>query len=199
MKQIRISDVTMRQSSKTFSLSFREKIELAKLLDGLGVSVIELEGVGTSRTDSLRVKSVASAVKDSVVAVPVALDEANIRDVWNALKGARHPRLQVCAAVSSVQMEYLFHKKPEAMKSAIVKAVEICRSLCKDVEFVADDATRADRSFLTGVIREVIAAGAGTVTVCDAAGNLLPRELADFVGDLYEDVPELKEVVLGVS
>lgn len=36
MKQIRISDMTMRQSSKTFSLSFREKIELAKLLDGLG-------------------------------------------------------------------------------------------------------------------------------------------------------------------
>ena len=199
MKQIRISDVTMRQSSKAFSLSFREKIELAKLLDGLGVSVIELEGVGTSRTDSLRVKSVASAVKESVVAVPVALDEGNIRDVWNALKGARRPRLQVCAAVSSVQMEYLSHKKPEAMRECIRKAVELCRSLCADVEFVADDATRSDRAFLKSVIGDVIAAGATTVTVCDAAGNLLPRELAAFVSELFEEIPGLKDVCLGVS
>ena len=69
MKQIKISDVTMRQSSKLFSLSFREKIELAKLLDGLGVSVIELEGIGEARTDALRVKSVAAAVKNRVRSV----------------------------------------------------------------------------------------------------------------------------------
>ena len=66
MKEIRISDVTMRQNSGSFSLSFREKIELAKLLDSLGVSVIELEGISDSRTDALRVKSVASAVRESV-------------------------------------------------------------------------------------------------------------------------------------
>ena len=63
MKQIRISDVTMKQPEKTFALSFREKIELAKLLDALGVTVIELEGLSDSRTDALRVKSVAAAVK----------------------------------------------------------------------------------------------------------------------------------------
>ena len=101
MKQIRISDVTMRQFTKAFTLSFREKIELAKLLDGLGVSVIELEGIGESKTDALRVKSVAAAVRDSIVAVPVALQKENIEMVWNAVKQARHPRLQVCASVSS--------------------------------------------------------------------------------------------------
>jgi hypothetical protein len=35
MKQIRISDATMKQSSEGFSLSFKEKIELAKLLDAV--------------------------------------------------------------------------------------------------------------------------------------------------------------------
>ena len=93
MRQIKISDVTMKQTGKNFSLSFREKIELAKLLDNLGASVIELEGVGESRTDALRVKSVAAAVKNSIVAVPVALRQDNIAAVWNALKDAKHPRL----------------------------------------------------------------------------------------------------------
>ena len=40
MKTIRISDVTMKQAAEGFQLSFKEKIELAKLLDKLGASVI---------------------------------------------------------------------------------------------------------------------------------------------------------------
>ena len=199
MKQIRISDVTMRQNSKTFSLSFREKIELAKILDGLGVSVIELEGISHSKTDALRIKSVASAVKDSIVAVPVLLDDENIQAVWNALKQARHPRLQVCAAVSSVQMEYLYHKKDEAMLQAIEKAVKLCRQLCPDVEFVADDATRSDPEFLKKAISVAVDAGVNTVTVCDTAGSMLPGEFAAFVESVYDHNPNLKDVVLGVS
>ena len=60
MNKINLSDVTMKQVSDGFSLSFKEKIELAKLLDKLGVSVIELEGVQNARIDSLRIKSIAA-------------------------------------------------------------------------------------------------------------------------------------------
>ena len=199
MRQIRISDVTMKQTGKNLNLSFREKIELAKLLDNLGASVIELEGVGESRTDSLRVKSVAAAVKNSIVAVPVALRQENIDSVWNALKGAAHPRLQVFASISSVQMEYLYHKKPEAMLDDIRTSVSACKALCKDVEFVADDATRSDLTFLSEVINAAVEAGASTVTVCDSAGTMLPGEFTRFIADLYEAIPVLKEVCLGVS
>ena len=119
MDQIRISDVTMKQSGKDFSLSFKEKIEIPKLLDKLGVSVIELEPVVQAKIDALRIKSVASTVKNSVVAVPVQLTQESVDMTWNALKEAKHPRLQVCASISTVQMEYLFKKKPEAMLKAI--------------------------------------------------------------------------------
>lgn len=110
----------MKQAGRAvdYTLTFKEKLELSKLLDRLGVSVIELEGVQQAKIDSLRIKSVAAAVRDSVVAVPVQLDRDNARLVWNALKEARHPRLQVPAPVSPVQMEYLFHKKPSAMLEA---------------------------------------------------------------------------------
>ena len=86
MRTIRISDMTMKQTGQELSLSFREKIELAKLLDKLDVSVIELEGIANAKIDALRIKSIASAVQHSVVAVPVALDGANLQQVWNALK-----------------------------------------------------------------------------------------------------------------
>lgn len=199
MKQIKISDVTMKQGKGGFSLSFREKIELSKLLDNLGASVIELEGVGESRTDALRVKSIASAVKNSIVAVPVELNEENINAVWNALKGAKHPRLQVCAPVSSVQMEYIYHKKPDAMSEDIKRSISACLNLCNDVEFIADDATRSDSAFLCNVITAAIEAGATTVTVCDSTGTALPGEIASFVAELFNNIPALKEVNLGIS
>ena len=199
MDLIRISDVTMKQTGKGFSLSFKEKIEIPKLLDKLGVSVIELEPIQQAKIDALRIKSVASTVKHSILAVPVALGAQNVEPVWNALKEAKHPRLQVCASISTVQMEYLFNKKPDVMLKAIEETVAACRQKTPDVEFIAEDATRSDAAFLYQAIRTAIAAGAKTVTVCDATGAILPEEMCAFLDALHENVAELKDIVLGIS
>ena len=199
MNRIRISDVTMKQKGQEISLSFKEKIELAKLLDKLDVSVIELEGIRSPKIDALRIKSIASAVNSSILAVPVQLDEQSVADTWNALRYAKHPRLQVCAPVSSVQMEYLYHKKPEAMLNAVRAAVAECKALCPDVEFVADDATRSDPAFLAQIIAAAMESGANVITVCDTAGTMMPEEFAAFIKSLYETVPALGEISLGVS
>ena len=199
MNAIRISDVTMKQAAKELSLSFKEKIELSKLLDKLDVSVIELEGIHNSKIDFLRIKSIASAVQSGIVAVPVQLDGSNAEQTWNALRLAKKPRLQVCAPVSSVQMEYLYHKKTDAMLQLVSQRVAQCKALCPDVEFVADDATRGDWAFLAQILSAAIENGAQTVTVCDTAGTMMPEEFAAFVKNLYEAVPALKDVCLGVS
>ncbi|MBO5247578.1 MAG: hypothetical protein J6B28_10010 [Eubacterium sp.] len=199
MDQIKISDVTMKQTGKEFSLSFKEKLEIPKLLDKLNVSVIELEGIAQPKIDALRIKSVASVVKNSIIAVPVALSTDSVEATWNALKEAAHPRLQVVASVSPVQMEYLFHKKPDAMLAAIKETICACCEKTADVEFIADDATRSDAAFLYEAIRTAISAGATTITVCDATGSSLPDELGAFIDALYENVSELKNVVLGIS
>ena len=195
---IKISDMTMKQTAEGFSLSFREKIELAKLLDKLGTSVIEVEGLHGSRSDALRIKSIAAAVNDSIVSAPVELTAESVEQTWNALSVAKSPRLQVCAPVSSVQMEYLFHKKPEAMLAAIGETVGACAQLA-DTEFVAQDATRSEPAFLIKAIETAIEAGAKTVTVMDTAGTMLPEEFSAFVASLYAGIPALKLVTLGVG
>ena len=195
---IRISDITMTQQVEGFCLSFREKIELAKLLDKLGANVIEVEGLHGSRTDALRIKSIAAAVSDCTVCAPVELSAQSVSDTWNALQEAKHPRLQVCAPVSSVQMEYLFHKKPEAMLNAISETVRNCAALC-ETEYVAQDATRSESAFLCKAIQTAIAAGAKVITVLDSAGTMLPEEFSAFITDLKNAVPELNTVTLGVG
>lgn len=199
MRQIVISDATMKQTLEDLRLTFKEKIELSKLLDKLGVDLIELDAIKNPRIDALLIKSVAAAVANSRIAVPVELlNEESLEKTWAALKGAKNPRLQVCASTSAVQIEYLFHKKPDAMIDAIKGTVSACRALCNDVEFVAGDATRSESDFLAKAIEAAISAGATTVTLCDTAGEMLPSEFAAFIRGQYEAIPALREVTLGV-
>ena len=201
MREIRISDVTMRRAAglKELSLTFKEKLEMAKLLDHLGVSAIEVEGIENPKADSLRIKSLASLVRNSVLAVPVQMDVENIDMVWEALKEAARPRLIVKAAVSPARMEYVHHKKADAMIEDIAMAVSECKKRADEVDFIANDATRADGAYLRKVVSRAIEAGATTVTVCDAAGTMLPDEFAEFIRSLKADVPELADVTLGIS
>ena len=199
MRNIRISDVTMKVSPEAggFSLSFREKIELAKQLDRLGVDVIEVSPIVNRRIDTLLVKSLASAVRDSAVALPLNPDESDAAEAaWNAVKDARHPRLQVSLPVSTVQMEYLCHKKPAQVLEMIRALTAQCRAFGCEVEFVAEDAGRSEAEFLRSAIDAAVEAGASVVTVCDTAGTMLPDEFRDAVAAIREKIPE--GVTLGV-
>ena len=199
MRNIRISDITMKVPPEAggFSLSFREKIELAKQLDRLGVDVIEVGPVVNRRIDTLLVKSLASAVQQSTLALPVNLADADAAEAaWNALKEAARPRLQVSVPVSTVQMEYLCHKKPAQILDMIRDLTAKCVERGCEVEFVAEDAGRSEPEYLASAIDTAITAGASIVTVCDTAGTMLPDEFRAAVAGIRASMPE--EVTLGV-
>ena len=198
MKTVRISDVTLENSlaGEASAFTFREKIEVAKLLDRLSISVIELGNLTGDTADKLLIKSVVSSVTDASIAVCPGFDNETICSVWDALKEAKKPRLQVCAAASTARMEYVYHKKQESMLAAVKSALESCKELCSDVEFIAEDATRADEEFLRELIGTAVEAGATSVTLCDTAGVMLPDEFGEFVKKAVSSVPE--NITVGV-
>lgn len=198
-EKIRICDITLCQGENSPQLSFRETIELCRLLDKLDIDCIALNGISQKKIDSLLIKSICQAVKNTSVAVPVSIRQDDADTVIDSLKEARSYRLQVVAPVSSVQMEYLYHMKPAALQEKVARTIQKCTGYTKDVEFIAVDATRSDGSFLRGIISEAIRSGATTITLCDTAGSMLPEETSDFINDLRKDIPELTQVVLGYS
>jgi len=197
MRTVRISEISLKQKNAA-ELTFREKLELAKLLGRLGLDVIEMPALGEGKGDALLVKSIAQALSDTVIALPSGLEEESIKKAFDALKDAKKPRLQVVCPVSSVQMEYLLHEKSTAVVAKLVSAIKLCKSLCNDVEFVADDATRSEKAFLYEVISAAVEAGATLVSVSDNAGNMLPSEYEKFIAGIFENVPGLKNAGLGV-
>lgn len=199
-RRIFVSDITMKLADGVFGnvLSFRQKLEFSKLLDKLGVSVIETCGLSNGKKDVLLVKSLASAIRNSTLAIPVDIFSTDsISGTWNALMDARHPRLQVSVPVSTVQMEYLCHLKPAAVLELVGSKVKECKSLCDDVEFIAVDFTRADTDFLFSIIDTAIQNGATVITMHDSAGTLFGFEFHEVIEAIRAHVPE--NVRLGVN
>lgn len=199
MRNISICDISVSHSEEYSgsALPFRIKIEVARLLSRLGVSVIETAPIIEGKTDYFLVKSIASAIDKSIVSVPIdIMNPDSLTRTWEALKIAAHPRLQVSAPVSAVRMEYVCHKKPSAILDLIASNVSACAALCPDVEFVADDFIRGDSEFVMQAIDVAVKNGATTVTLSDIAGKSLPSEFYDSVKNIREKLPE--QVKLGV-
>ncbi|MBQ4640235.1 MAG: hypothetical protein IJB69_06950 [Clostridia bacterium] len=199
MKKICITDMTLRRAAEDRLLGFKERIELAKLLDKLNISALELAPLSGSKADSIFVKTLCSVILNTTLSQPAGLTRQEADAAWNALEKARRPRLVIDAPISSVQMEYIARKKPPQMMAAIEEQVKYCTSLCKDVEISFQDATRAEVDFLVQAIKAAIAAGATSITLCDTAGVMLPDEFASFIAGLYEKAPEMKDVFVKVS
>ena len=197
MGTMKIIDMTLRVSDqmRDVQLSFKEKLEVARCLDRLKVDGIELSPITGERAEVLTNKTVASLVSQ-VVSAGIDAASPNVLVTWDSIRGAKLPQLNVIAPVSTVQMEYSCHKKAPAMLEAITETVKQCRFYCENVEFSAEDATRAEMDFLCQAVDAAIAAGATKITLCDTAGLLLPDEFRQFVAKVKEGVPALKDVEL---
>lgn len=201
MQTIRIGDVTLREAQKDAgaALSFKESLEIAKALARLRPFSLELPALKNGKADALLVKSIAAAVPESRLTLPAALTEESVSEAAAALSGARNACIQIAAPLSTVGMEYHCHKKPDAMLKLIGERIAQARALGFDAEFSAGDATRAETAFLERAVEQAVAAGAGTVTLCDTAGAMLPDEFAAFVEQLIARVPALAGITLGVE
>ncbi len=200
MRKITIADRTiiLKAESKNASLSFKEKVEIARLLESAKVDVVEFPAIENMKTDTLLLKTVCAFLKNSIMSVETGMTEAGVEAAFNAVSGAAKPRLSVKLPLSTVGMEYFCHKKAPKMLELIKTLVSKASSLCEDTEFVAYDATRAEKDFLKDAIEVAINSGAKTITLCDSEASLLPDAFSDFVYDVKNNVPALSNVKLGI-
>lgn len=200
MNRIKISDRTifLKSQSNEVTLSFKEKVEIARLLESANVDVVEFPAIENEKTDTLLLKTICAFLKNSTLSVAVGQSVESVETTYNAIKSAAKPRLSVVLPVSPVGMEYTCHKKAPKMIELIKALVEKSISLCDDVEFVALDATRAESDVLISAIKTAITAGAKTVTICDNEASMLPDAFTEFIEETVKAIPELKDINLGV-
>jgi 2-isopropylmalate synthase len=199
-KHIKIFDTTLRDGEQApgFSMNRDEKYELALQLEHLGVDVIEAGFPICSEGDFISVRDIAKAVKNSTVAGLSRASKKDIARTWEAVQYAAHPRIHTFIATSDIHMEHKLKKSRAEVKAAAVEAVRYAASLCDDVEFSAEDASRSDPAFLCEIFEAVIAAGATVINVPDTVGYALPEEFGKLIARIRAEVPNIDQADLSV-
>lgn len=179
LPRIAVFDTTLRDGEQApgFSMGPSDKVRLAHQLERLGVDIIEAGFPIASPADYEGVREVARAVRGPAVAGLARAREADVLAAGEALRHAARPRIHVFLATSDLHLSAKLRLSREECLTQASAAVRLARTLCDDVEFSAEDATRSDLEFLCAVAESVVAAGATTVNLPDTVGYAMPDDI----------------------
>ncbi len=191
-----IFDTTLRdgEQSPGATMTHEEKLEIAEMLDEMGVDIIEAGFPIASEGDF---KAVSEIAKRSESAVICGLSRANFKDIdrcWEAVKHAERPRIHTFIGTSPLHRAIPNLNKDE-MADRIHDTVTHARNLCDNVQWSPMDATRTEWDYLKRVVEIAIKAGATTINIPDTVGYTAPAESADLIRNLIAEVPGADEVV----
>ena len=187
---IRIFDTTLRdgEQSPGASMTHVEKLELASLMEDMGVDVIEAGFPAASDGDFTAVSAIAAQSKSAIICGLARSTPGDIDRCAEAVKQAARPRIHTFISTSPVHMKHKLKMGPNAVLEAIGRSVAQARNHTDDVEWSAEDATRTDFDFLCKCIDVAIASGATTINVPDTVGYSHPEEYGALFRRLIENV-----------
>ncbi len=191
-----IFDTTLRdgEQSPGATMTHDEKLEIAGLLDEMGVDIIEAGFPIASEGDFQAVSEIARRAKNATIC---GLARANIKDIdrcWEAVKHARSPRIHTFIGTSPLHRA-IPNLDMDQMAERIHDTVTHARNLCDNVQWSPMDATRTEHDYLCRVVEIAIKAGATTINIPDTVGYTAPRESAALIAMLLARVPGAEGVV----
>ncbi|SPH24319.1 2-isopropylmalate synthase [Defluviimonas aquaemixtae] len=190
-----IFDTTLRdgEQSPGATMTHEEKLEIAEMLDEMGVDIIEAGFPIASEGDFEAVTAIAEQAQNAVIC---GLARAQIKDIdrcWEAVKHAKRPRIHTFIGTSPLHRA-IPNLNMDEMAERIHDTVTHARNLCDNVQWSPMDATRTEHDYLCRVVEIAIKAGATTINIPDTVGYTAPRESADLIRMLVEKVPGADEV-----
>lgn len=192
-----IFDTTMRdgEQSPGASMTLREKLELAELLQEMKVDVCEAGFAASSEGDFQCVSQIAELAKDMAICTLARSTLTDIDKAGEALRKAKQPRIHTFISTSPVHMKHKLKMGPNAVLEAIGASVTHSRKYAGDVEWSAEDATRTEFDFLCKAIDVAINSGATVINVPDTVGYSHPAEYGDLIRRLIENVANSDKVI----
>jgi 2-isopropylmalate synthase len=199
-ERVLVFDTTLRdgEQSPGASMTISDKMMLAQQLERLRVDVIEAGFPKSSDGDFESVRSIAQRVRTITIAGLARAGKEDIDRCWEAVRHAAMPRIHVFLATSDIHLKYKLKKTRDEVLTEARQAVGYAKSLCRDVEFSAEDSTRSDMDYLCRVVEAVIDAGATVVNIPDTVGYTIPAEYAERIRYLRSHVPNIGKAVLSV-
>ncbi|HEY4488582.1 MAG TPA: 2-isopropylmalate synthase [Candidatus Paceibacterota bacterium] len=189
--RVLIFDTTLRDGEQCpgATMTHEEKLEVAEMLDNMGVDIIEAGFPANGDDDFRAVEEISKRTVNAVVCGLARAIPADIERVAEAVKHARRPRIHTFIATSPEHMKLKLGKTPDEVFAMVIDQVTRARNLCEDVEWSAEDATKSEIDFLCQCVEAAINAGASTINLPDTLGYTTPDEYFAMFKAVRERVP----------
>ena len=200
LRMVRLFDTTLRDGEQApgFGLDPAQKLRFARQQVALGVDVIEAGFAASSPAEAEAISAIARDLgRDCVIASMARASTVDVDVAAGALSITPDFRIHTFVPVSDLHIDCKLGSSRAAVLDAAVVAIRRALEHTDDVQLGLEDATRADREFLTDVVREGVRAGATTVTVADTVGYIVPDEMTALV-EALRTVEGMDEVTLSV-
>jgi 2-isopropylmalate synthase len=199
-RRVIIFDTTLRdgEQSPGASMNLEEKLRVARVLEELGVDVIEAGFPIASNGDFEAVLAIGRQVRRSTVAGLARAQRRDIDRCAEALDGAARKRIHTFISTSPLHMKFKLQMPPERVLEAVTESVRYARNLVDDVEWSAEDGSRTEPDFLCRCVEAAILAGARTINIPDTVGYGVPEEYGALFAMLRHRVPNIDQAVLSV-
>ena len=198
--RVLIFDTTLRDGEQCpgATMTFEDKLEVASLLDDMGVDIIEAGFPIASEGDFEAVSEIARRTKRATVAGLARAIEGDIARAGAAVRAARRPRIHTFVSTSPIHLAHQMRKTEDEVIDIIARTVAQARGLVEDVEWSAMDATRTPIDYLCRCVETAIRAGATTINLPDTVGYATPAEYAAMFRAVRERVPQSDKAIFSV-
>lgn len=195
--RIFIFDTTLRDGEQApgATMTLDEKLQIAEMLDDMGVDIIEAGFPIASNGDFEAVSEIAKRSKNSVIAGLARAIPADIERAGEAVRHAGRGRIHTFVSTSPIHLEFQMNKTQEEVLEIVTQSVTQARNLIDDVEWSAMDATRTPIEYLARCVEAAIKAGATTINIPDTVGFATPEDHFLLFHDLIQMVPDSDKVI----
>jgi 2-isopropylmalate synthase len=176
-------------------MTLEEKIQVAELLDEMGVDIIEAGFPIASNGDFEAVSEIAKRVKRATVCGLARAGQKDIDRAAEALVHAERRRIHTFISTSPLHMKFKLQMEPEQVYQKVIESVTRARNHTDDVEWSPEDGTRTEHDFLCRTVEAAIRAGATTINIPDTVGYTVPEEYYELIRMLLNRVPNADKAV----
>ena len=200
MDKVVIFDTTLRDGEQAAggALNIREKLEIARQLERLGVDVIEAGFPISSLGDFEAVSLIAREVKTPVICALARAHPDDIDRAWEAVKRAKLPRIHVFLSASDIHLMHQLRKSREQILQTARDMVARAKQYTDDIEFSPMDASRTEPEYIYQIVEAVVEAGATTVNIPDTVGYAIPGEFGSLIEGIRQNVSNIEQAVISV-
>ena len=182
----RIVDTTLRDGEQQAGIALRpeEKLEIALLLDAIGVHEIEAGIPSLGQGEISYLKAVMKRKKQAQISVWA---RANTEDIKKAVC-CKTDIIHIGTPISYVQIYTKLKKNKVWAQKNLVDCIEIAHKQGIEVTVGFEDASRADMGYIISTAKLVSKLGVKIVRIADTVGVLTPSRTRSMIHELLNQV-----------